>query len=135
MTSIRVAVWGVGHHASANILPAIAAVEGLELYGVCSRNPAVVSDCMSAWRCQGWTEPGPMLQDPAVDAVYVATPIGLHATHGRQVLGAGKHLWCEKPLTCFLDETLELLEMAKSRRVSLCEAFMYLYHPQFEQLS
>jgi predicted dehydrogenase/quercetin dioxygenase-like cupin family protein len=67
--------------------------------------------------------------------VYVATPTGLHAAHGKQVLSAGKHLWCEKPLTCFLHETLDLLEMAKNRRVSLCEAFMYLYHPQFERLS
>jgi dTDP-3,4-didehydro-2,6-dideoxy-alpha-D-glucose 3-reductase len=135
MRSIRVAVWGVGHHASANILPAIAEVEGLELYGVCSRNPAVVSSCMNAWSCRGWTEPGLMLQDSAVDVIYVATPSGLHAAHGRQVLSAGKHLWCEKPLGCFLHETLDLLEMAESRRVSLCEAFMYLYHPQFERLS
>jgi predicted dehydrogenase len=135
MRSIRVAVWGLGRHATANILPAIAEVDGLELYGVCSRNPVVVSSCMEAWTCQGWTEPGAMLQDAAVDAVYVATPIGLHAAHGRQVLSAYKHLWCEKPLSCFLHETLELLEMAKSGRVSLCEAFMYLYHPQFERLS
>ena len=135
MRSIRVAVWGLGRHAIDNILPAIGEADGLELYGVCSRNPAVVSGCSDAWTCQGWTEPGPMLQDSAVDAVYVATPIGLHAAHGRQVLSARKHLWCEKPLTCFLHETLDLLEMAKSRGVSLCEAFMYLYHPQFERLS
>ncbi len=134
MRSIRLAVWGLGQHATANILPAIAATDRLELYGVCSRNRGVVSACMDTWRCQGWTQPGPMLEDPAVDAVYVATPIGLHAAHGRQVLGAGKHLWCEKPLAAFLHQTLELLEMAEKRQVSLCEAFMYLYHPQFERL-
>jgi len=134
MSPARVAVWGLGHHAVANILPAVAATEGLELYGVCSRSAEVVADCLRAWACRGWREPGEMLQDPAVDAVYVATPIGLHAAHGRLVLGAGKHLWCEKPLTAALDDTLGLVGEAQRRNASLCEGFMYLYHPQFERL-
>ena len=134
MSALRIAVWGIGPHARNNILPAIASVDGLELYGVCSRDPAVVAGCTSDWRCRGWSEPGSMLQDAAVDAVYVATPIGLHAAHGRLVLDAGKHLWCEKPLTSSLADTLELVEAARNRRLSLCEALMYLYHPQFERL-
>jgi predicted dehydrogenase len=135
MTTIRVAVWGLGHHAVSNILPAVAGTDGLALYGVCSRNATVVSDCRRAWQCRGWTDPGAMLGDTAVDAVFVATPIGLHAAHGRQVLAAGRHLWCEKPLTSVLDETLELVGAAAKSRLSLCEGFMYLHHPQFARLS
>lgn len=134
MKSIRVAVWGLGRHAINNILPAVAATDGLELYGVCSRNAAVVSEHAAHWRCQGWTDPDLMLGDPAADAVYVATPIGLHAAHGARVLRAGKHLWCEKPVTARLSDTLQLLAIAQSDGLSVCEAFMYLYHPQFERL-
>jgi predicted dehydrogenase len=76
-----------------------------------------------------------MLRDDGVDVVYVSTPIGLHAAHGRRVLQAGRHLWCEKPLATSLDATLELLEIADRAERSVCEGLMYLHHPHFHQLA
>jgi predicted dehydrogenase len=75
-----------------------------------------------------------MFIDQNVDIIFVATPIGLHFEHGLQVLQAGKHLWCEKPLTCRLENTLELLELSRSQNASVCEGLMYLHHPQFRKL-
>lgn len=134
MRPMRIAVWGLGRHAIKTILPAVSAVKGLELYGVCSRNASSVSICAAQWKCKGWTEVASMISDRNVDIIYVATPIGLHAQHGVQVLNAGKHLWCEKPLTCHLPDTLELLETARYKALSIGEGFMYLHHPQFRQL-
>lgn len=135
MRPLRVAVWGLGRHAINKILPATSVASGLELYGVCSRNPDNVVSCAVRWNCQGWTDPAVMLLDPLVDIVYVATPIGLHYAHGKQVLNANKHFWCEKPLTCRLENTLELLQLSRSEGLSVCEGHMYLHHPQFKQLS
>jgi len=134
MSTLRIAVWGLGPHAVRKILPAIAASPLVRLSGVCSRNAESVAAQARLWNCTGWTDVGAMLEDQEVDVVYVATPIGLHAEHGRCVLQAGKHLWCEKPLAMNLDATLDLLGMARRKRLSVCEALMYLYHPQFQQL-
>ena len=134
MKSLRVAIWGLGRHAINNILPAVSAADGLALYGVCSRDARTVSSYSEKCKCKGWTDPALMLRDPEVEVVYVATPIGLHAEHGKQVLDAGRHLWCEKPLTRELPATLGLLDAARKRRLSICEGFMYLYHPQFARL-
>jgi NDP-hexose-3-ketoreductase len=134
-TTRRVAVWGLGRHAVAKILPAIAAANSVELYGVCSRDAGRVRAESERWQCRGWTEPDAMLGDAGVDVVYVATPTALHAEHGRQVLGAGKHLWCEKPLTITLTDALDLVTASSSRGLALAEGFMYLHHPQFGQLS
>ena len=101
---MRVAVWGIGRHAVNKILPAVSAVSGLVLYGVCARNAKSVFTCSEMWKCKGWTEAASMLCDASVDIVYVATPIGLHAEHGKRVLEARKHLWCEKPLTGHLPD-------------------------------
>jgi dTDP-3,4-didehydro-2,6-dideoxy-alpha-D-glucose 3-reductase len=73
-----------------------------------------------------------MLSDPDVDAVMVSTPIGLHFAHGMQVLSAGKHLWCEKPLTMTGRQTRKLLVRARADRLAICEAFMYRYHPHMK---
>jgi len=131
---MRLVVWGLGRHAIDKILPAVAEADGLDLYGVCSRNATTVNDCARKWNCQAWTSAEAMLSDPKVDVVYVATPIGLHAANSRDVLHSGKHVWCEKPFTSRLDETLELLESSRVIGVSVCEGQMYLYHPQFSRL-
>ena len=72
-----------------------------------------------------------MLSDEEVDAVYVATPTGLHYAHGMQVLGAGKHLWSEKALADTFPRVQELVRESYERDLGLCEGLMYLYHPQF----
>jgi predicted dehydrogenase len=102
---------------------------------VCSRNPESVAAQARTWKIRGWTDPDAMLRDVEVDVVYISTPIGLHAEHGRRVLQAGKHLWCEKPLATSLDATVELLATAQRKRLSVCEGLMYLYHPHFQQLN
>jgi len=135
MSRLRVAVWGLGRHAVDRIVPAVSLSEGLALHGVCGRRAERVSTVASAARCIGWTDPHAMLADPDVDVIYVATPTGLHAEHGIAVLDAGKHLWCEKPLTCRLQTTQALLERSRTAGLSVGEGFMYLHHPQLGQLS
>lgn len=132
---MRLVVWGLGPHAINNILPAVGRAKGLELYGVCSRSKAAVSESATRFACHGWTTPARMLRDPLVEIVYVATPIGLHAEHGKAVLAARKHLWCEKSLTSRLADTREILDSSRRLRLSVCEGHMYLHHPQFLKLS
>ena len=134
MTALRVAVWGLGTHAVKNIVPALQHCPGATLYGVCSRNTEVVARVANDARCVGWTAPEAMLDDPAVDAVYLSTPIALHETQGKSVLLAGKHLWCEKPFGMNAEATNALLTSSRDFGLSVGEGFMYLYHPHFLQL-
>jgi predicted dehydrogenase len=135
VTALRVAVWGLGPHAVRNVLPAVAAAPGLELAGVLSRTAGVVSAACETYGCATWDAAEAMLADAAVDAVYLSTPIALHAEQGRAVLAAGKHLWCEKPFTSTADEAEALAGLSRERGVSVGEAFMYLYHPHFAALA
>ncbi|CAK8711763.1 hypothetical protein GCAAIG_01065 [Candidatus Electronema halotolerans] len=130
----HITVWGLGPHAIKNILPALASIDELTLYGVCSRNKDTVVHATEQWNCKAWTNPDEMLADQKVDVVYLATPIGLHAVQGMQVLNAEKHLWCEKPLTCDIADTRQLVHLSEEKKLTLTEGFMYLYHPQFTYL-
>src|SRR3982750_2642285 len=40
-----------------------------------------------------------LLNDPAIDAIAVATPVQTHFELGLAALQAGKHVWMEKPMT------------------------------------
>lgn len=88
---MRIGVWGLGRHATNNILPALALMNEFMLYGVCSRNTDTVFRTAEQWNCKAWTDAAQMLSDSHLDIVYLATPIGLHAEQGTQVLEAKKH--------------------------------------------
>ena len=97
---------------------------------------------MGAWKsrtksnnsCHGWVDSSEMLSNSSIDVIYISTPIGVHFNQAIQVLKAGKHVWCEKPLTCDYENTIELVKLAKENRKMITEAFMFLYHPQFNKV-
>lgn len=134
MKKINVAVWGLGPHAVKNILPALKLSQATSLYGICSRNSDTIAKCSSEFGCLSWNNPKQMLEDSNLDVIYLSTPTGLHASQGREVLLANKHLWCEKPFADNLENVAMLVDLSRERNLTLAEGFMYLYHPQFIQL-
>ena len=132
---VRVGVWGLGRHARRKILPALHACPETVLVGVTTRDQEVALEEADRYGCRAWPTEDSMLASLDVEAVYVATPTGLHHRHGLQVLQAGKHLWCEKPMTETLQQVEQLAEVARRSDLALCEGLMYLYHPQFSTVS
>ena len=134
MSLLNVAVWGLGNHAQNRILPALSAMNEIKLIGVCSRDSEVVGTCAERWGCYGWNDPERMLNSTEVDVVYIATPIGIHFSLAKLAIEAGKHVWCEKPLTCSYIDTQILVSLSEKKGKVLTESFMYLYHPQFQRV-
>ena len=134
MNVINVVVWGLGNHAKNRILPSLSSTKGINLIGVCSRNVVEVEQCSKHWNCIGWEDPSKMLNNADIDVVYISTPIGIHYEMAKKAIESGKHVWCEKPLTCNYKDTLKLISIANDRDKVLTESFMYLYHPQFQRL-
>src|SRR6478752_1315559 len=50
-----------------------------------------------------------------LDAVTIASPIGLHYQQGRQALEAGKHVHFNKTMTTTVDQATELIALARAR--------------------
>jgi NDP-hexose-3-ketoreductase len=134
-TKLNLAIWGLGPHAFKNILPAFKSCPDVRLAGVYSRNPASVKKACEENGCRFWNEEKAFLLDEDVDAIYLATPVGLHYEHGLAVLDSGKHLLCEKSLTHSRQTAKALTDRARELNLLLCETFMYQYHPQFEAIA
>jgi predicted dehydrogenase len=71
-----------------------------------------------------------LIEDPLVDAVYIATPHSLHAEWAIKAAEAGKHVLCEKPLALNAAEASAMVDAARRNHVVLVEGFMYRAHPQ-----
>lgn len=70
-----------------------------------------------------------LVEDPQVDAVYVATPHPLHHEDALLALRAGKHVLVEKPFTMNAAEAEELVAEARARGLFLMEAMWTRFLP------
>lgn len=70
-----------------------------------------------------------VLDDPAVEAVAVATPPHTHHALVRAALEAGKHVLVEKPLATSVEDAEELVELAEDRDLVLMPGHTFLYSP------
>ncbi|HKJ23651.1 MAG TPA: Gfo/Idh/MocA family oxidoreductase [Myxococcota bacterium] len=75
-----------------------------------------------------------LLGDPAIDAVYVPLPNGLHAEWTLRALEAGKHVLCEKPFAANAAEAERVAAAARKSDRVVMEAFHWRYHPLAERM-
>lgn len=119
---------------------ALSALPGSRLAAVHGRDAARATafsrQCQDQWPDPAGaprvsTDLAALLADPAIDAVYIATP---HAQHGeplRAALLAGKPVLCEKPLVPHRAEGEALVALARERGVFLMEAVWTRFLPAY----
>ncbi len=138
---VNVAVVGVGGRGTQN-LKALLALEDVQVIaiadpatsfsledyyykGLGGRAPAVAlaeehyAKTTPNYRCTGYEDFRVMLEkEQAIDAILCATPDHLHATVTLRAMRAGKHVYCEKPLTHNLWEAREVARVARETGVA-----------------
>ncbi len=72
-----------------------------------------------------------LLDDPDVDAIYIALPNHMHAEWSIRAARAGKHILCEKPAALDEAECEAVLHAVDRAGVFFMEGFMYRCHPQW----
>jgi predicted dehydrogenase len=87
-------VVGVGDITTRRVLPAILSEKRSQLVGVVTRDPAKAAP----YNVPAWTRLDAALDESGADAVYIGTPVALHAPQAIESLEAGKHVLCEKPV-------------------------------------
>ena len=73
------------------------------------------------------TDSSDLINNVEVDAVVIATPVFSHFKLAKEALLAGKHVLLEKPMTSSVDESKELIDIAKSKNLVLMVDHTFLY--------
>jgi predicted dehydrogenase len=73
---------------------------------------------------------------PDVDAIQISTPPFFHVEHLDEVVSAGKHAYCEKPVGVDIAQTVRALEIAKrvDGKVSIDVGFQIRSAPPFAEI-
>ena len=119
-------VIGAGDIATRRVIPAILAEPRSRLHGIVSRHP----EKAAPYGVRAWTDLHEALRDPAIGAVYVATPVFLHAPCTIASLRAGRHVLCEKPMALNHAEASEMVRAARESGRILGVAFYRRLYPK-----
>ena len=120
---------GVGDITSKRVIPAIVAEPRSRLYGIVTRDPAKGRDLAE----KVWSDLTQALTDPAIDVVYVGTPVFLHARQTIDALQAGKHVLCEKPLGMNYAEASAMHDSAQQTGKIFGAAYYRRLYPKIQR--
>jgi len=70
-----------------------------------------------------------LLSDSEIDAVYIATPVHVHAEQTIAAADAGKHVLCEKPMALTAAECRPMIAACRANRVKLGVAYYRRFYP------
>ncbi len=124
--------WGILGTARINrrVIPAIRRTGRSRLLAVASRSGARAEAYASEWEipraCAGYQA---LLDDPAIDAVYIPLPNSEHVPWTLAAIAAGKHVLCEKPMALNAADIDRIHAAATAAKVVVEEGFMYRHEP------
>ena len=75
-----------------------------------------------------------LINDPAIDAVVIATPVSSHYELALAALKAGKHVLVEKPLASTSDQARRLIDEAAARKLVLLVDHTFVYTPAVRKM-
>jgi len=114
--------------------PAFSEVEGSQVEAVMSRQEEKARSYAVRHGVRKWyTDPIELIEDPDVNAVYIATPPSSHATFAIMSMKAGKPVYVEKPLAASYDDCLRVNRISEQTGVPCFVAYYRRYLPYFQK--
>ena len=125
MKKVRWGVIGAGGIADRRTIPGMMLCDNAELVAVMEINMELAEKCRTKWNCKrAYDSEAALLADPEVDAVYIASPVFLHARQAMAAADAGKHILIEKPLAMTAAEGQRVADYCKAKGVKLAVGLM-----------
>ena len=122
---VRWGVIGAGGIADRRTIPGMMLCDNAELVAVMEINMELAEKCRAKWGCKkAYDSEAALLADPEVDAVYIASPVFLHAKQAMAAADAGKHILIEKPLAMTAEEGQKVVEHCKEKGVLIAAGLM-----------
>lgn len=135
---MKILKWGLigaGDIARKRIAPALRDLPNCELISVCRSRAELAEEFANEFGAKKWfADWRELVADKEIDAVYLATPVFLHAEQTIAAAEAGKHILCEKPMALNVAECDEMIAVCKANNVKLGIAYYRRFYPVIERI-
>jgi predicted dehydrogenase len=121
---------GAGDIARKRVAAALRDAPGGELVAISRARPELAESFAAAFGARHWHARWQgLIADRDVDAVYVATPVRVHAEQAIAAAEAGKHVLCEKPMAMTVAECDRIIAACRTNGVRLGVAYYRHFYP------
>lgn len=135
MQKIAWGIIGCGDVTEVKSGPAFNKVPNSELVAVMRRDAGKAKDYARRHLVPAWySDAGSLINDPKVNAIYIATPPSSHEEYTLAALRAGKPVYVEKPMTLTANSATIMLQAAKECGVKLSVAHYRRAQPLFKKV-
>lgn len=115
--------------------PAFNEVEGSQVVAVMSRSENKARSYAERHHFRKWyTDAQELIDDPDVNAIYIATPPSSHATFAIMAMRAGKPVYIEKPLAASYNDCIRINRISEQTGVPCFVAYYRRYLPYFQKV-
>ncbi len=126
---------GCGDIARKRIAPALRDSDDCDLVSVSRSDASRAGEFAAEFGAKRWhPDWRELVEDAEVEAVYVATPVHLHAEQAVAAAEAGKHVLCEKPMALSVAECERMNAAAEANGVLLGVAYYRRFYPAVERV-
>ncbi|MBK9313144.1 MAG: Gfo/Idh/MocA family oxidoreductase [Acidobacteria bacterium] len=130
MKRLRWGLIGCGDISRKRVAPALRVIPECELVAVNRARSELVADFAAEFGVPRWYgDWHELIADDEIDAVYIATPVSLHAEQTIFAAEAGKHVLCEKPMAVDVAECDRMIDACRSNQVRLGIAYYRHFYP------
>ena len=135
MDTIRWGMIGCGSVTEVKSGPGFQKAEGSSLVAVMRRNGALAEDYARRHKVKRWYDDADkLINDPEVDAVYIATHPDSHRDYVIRAAKAGKPIYCEKPLGRTFEESKAMVDFCTAHDILLFSAYYRRALPKYLQI-
>jgi predicted dehydrogenase len=131
MATITKPTLGVGFLGAGDIsilhARAVARTHGARLVGLWNRGADRARQRAAEFGCKTYETPETLVNDPAIDAVFVLTNLETHLEYTKLALRAGKHVLVEKPVGASVGEIEEMKRLADAKGLVCVPGHNYVY--------
>jgi len=135
LTTVQWGFIGCGEVTEKKSGPAFSLIEGSRVVAVMSRTKEKARSYAERHNIPRWyTDPQELIDDPDVNAVYIATPPSTHATYAIMAMKSGKPVYVEKPLSSNYEECGRINRISEKTGVPCFVAYYRRYLPYFQKV-
>ena len=135
LNEIRWGFIGCGEVTEKKSGPAFSLVPGSKVVAVMSRDFSKAQDYANRHSINNfYNDPISLINDPSVNAVYIATPPSSHSTFALMAMRAGKPVYVEKPLASSYEDCLRINRISEQNNVPCFVAYYRRYLPYFQKV-
>ncbi|MFT4566818.1 MAG: putative dehydrogenase, partial [Saprospiraceae bacterium] len=133
--TIKWGIIGVGDVCEVKSAPAMQLIEHSELVAVMRRNGEKAKDYADRHNVSRWYDKAEsLINDPDVNAIYIATPPNAHTEYALMAAKAGKPVYVEKPMATTTLKCQQMIDACTSAGVPLYVAYYRRRLPNFEKI-